>query len=227
MTAPERAWLGRIPYLEALEAQRARREAVIEGRAPEALWALEHDPVITTGRRLPEGLPSAEALEDGGISLVRTERGGLATWHGPGQLVVYVIVDAVRRGLGAKRLVEALEQAVIDWLGARGLRATRREGHPGVWVGSRTSPAGLDKICAIGLHFRRGVSMHGLALNLRPDLGAYRLFTPCGVTDAGVTSLSAEAGSSPSPEESAADVLNTVLDAIERASGVDDRGALE
>ena len=87
----ERAWL---PYLEALERQRARREQILEGQAPEALWALEHDPVITTGRRLPEDLPSEEALLAAGVTLARTERGGRATWHGPGQLVIYALIDA-------------------------------------------------------------------------------------------------------------------------------------
>ncbi len=217
----ELAWLGRVPYREALERQRARREAVLAGEAPEALWALEHDPVVTTGRRPPAGLPDAAWLAARGVELVSTERGGLATWHGPGQLVVYAIIDAGARGMGPRVLVGALEQGLIDWLGARGQAATRREGYPGVWVPSARSPAGLDKIAAIGLHFRRGVSMHGLALNLRPDLSAYGLIVPCGITDASVTSLARqdpEAEAAPSPEVAAASVLSAVRARILEAS---------
>lgn len=220
----ERAWLGRLPYLVALERQRARREEVLAGQAPEALWALEHDPVITTGRRAPDDLPSAEALAARGVALVQTERGGLATWHGPGQLVIYVIIDAAGRGIGVKGTVSALEQAVIRWLGARGVAATLREGFPGVWVPSPTSACGLDKICAIGLHFRRGVSMHGLALNLRPSLDGFGLFTPCGVRDGGVTSLLALTGDAPHPEEAANDVLVAVSNALRVEEGLTTAG---
>ena len=223
----ERAWLGRLPYLEALEAQRARRDAIVEGRAHEALWALEHDPVITTGRRPPAGLPDEAALTAQGVALVHTERGGLATWHGPGQLVIYALIDAAGRGLGVKGLVEALEGAVIAWAEAQGVAATRREGFPGVWAPSTSAPAGLDKLCAVGLHFRRGVSMHGLALNLRPSLDAFKLFTPCGVSDAGVTSLLALTGEAPTPREAAFDVMNAIAARIERAQGVDAGGAPE
>ncbi len=204
------SWRGRLPYREALDAQRERREAVLEGRASEVLWALEHDPVITTGRRAAAGLPDKAALAARGIDLVETERGGLATWHGPGQLVLYAIIDAARRGLGARGLVTALEQGLIDWLSARDLPATRRPGFPGVWLPSPQSSCGLAKIAAVGLHFRRGVSIHGLALNLAPDLSAYALFVPCGITDAAVTSLAAHEAAPPSPEEAAPSVLRAV-----------------
>lgn len=215
----ERAWLGRLPYPDALHLQRERRERILAGQAPEALWALEHDPVITTGRRDPEDLPSEAALQAAGVALVRTERGGLATWHGPGQLVIYALIDAAGRGLGVRRTVDALQEAVIRWLRDQGVAAGPREGHPGVWAPSARSPAGVDKICAIGLHFRRGVSIHGLALNLLPDLSAFRLFTPCGVHDAGVTSLLALRGASPTPEEAADELLFAVSDALDAATG--------
>lgn len=218
MSGLELAWLGRLPYAEALEMQRRRREAVLAGEAAEALWALEHDPVVTTGRRAAAGLPDAAWLAARGVELVVTERGGLATFHGPGQLVVYAIVDAGRRGLGPRRLVEALEQGVIDWLGARGLAAGRREGYPGVWVPSPASPAGLDKIAAVGLHFRRGVSMHGLALNLRTDLRGFSLIVPCGITDASVTRLAEHDPQAPSPEQAAPAVLDAIRGHLLRAS---------
>jgi lipoate-protein ligase B len=192
----EIAWLGRVAYARALDLQRGRRDLVIAGRAPEALWLLEHDAVVTVGRRPAPGVPDAATLAARGIAFHETERGGLATWHGPGQLVVYAIVDAWGRGLGVRGLVRALEQGAIDWLGDQGVDSGRREGFPGVWTRQ-------GKVCAVGLHVRRGVSMHGLALNLDPDLDAFALFPPCGLTAHDVTSMERVAGRAPSPAEAA------------------------
>jgi len=188
-------WLGALPYAEALARQRERRAAVLAGEAPEALWLLEHDPpVVTVGRRPAPGNPTAEALSADGIDFHRTERGGLATWHGPGQLVAYFIVDVFKRRLGVKGMVAAVEDGVICWLAEQGVGASRRAGYPGVWVGK-------GKICALGFHFRRGVSMHGIALNLCPDLdaGFGRIF-PCGIDDGGVTSLERVTGQRLTPD---------------------------
>ena len=196
-------WRGRLPYAQALHEQRARRERILAGEAAEELWLLEHDRVITIGRRGAEGLAPPEVLEARGIPVVRTERGGLATWHGPGQLVAYLLVDAHGRGWGVRRFVHAVEQALIDWLGGLGVGASRREGLPGVWVGR-------DKIAALGLHFRRGVTLHGLAVNLQADLSDYSLFVPCGVTDGGVTSL-ARAGGPRLEVQAAAALLGPIL----------------
>ena len=176
------------------------------------VWLLEHDPpVVTVGRREAPGTPGEEALAAVGTQRFAVERGGLATWHGPGQLVAWLVVDAPRRGLGVRTFVEALESAVIGWLATRGVAAHRRTGHPGVWVGR-------DKICAVGLHFRRGVSMHGIALNLRPDLGGFGLIVPCGITDGGVTSLLALRGASPSPKEAAPEVAGVIIEELNAAS---------
>lgn len=185
-------WLGRVDYASAHRMQRAHREAVIAGRAKNALWMLEHDPVITTGRRVAADVPSQRQLVPHGIRLVSTERGGLATYHGPGQLVGYLIADIQSVGQTVKGTVWAVEQGVIDWLRSMGVDAGRRSEYPGVWVGT-------DKICAVGMHFRRGVSMHGFALNLTTDLGDFRHITPCGITDGGVTSMSVVAGTSLDP----------------------------
>ncbi len=205
------AWLGRVPYADALVAQRARRAAVITGEAPEILWLLEHDPVITTGRRDVGALPDAETLAAHGVALFHTERGGLATWHGPGQLVGYLIVDLPSRGLKVRRVVAAVEQGVIDWLSARGVAASRRAGYPGVWVGR-------DKICAVGMHFSRGVSMHGFALNLTNELTGYRWIVPCGIVDGGVTRLVALQADAPTPEFAWEGVAGAIRAALERAS---------
>lgn len=196
-------WVGLVPYLEMLERQRARREAVIEGREPEVLWLVEHPPVVTLGRRGG----AADLASAAGVEVVATERGGLATWHGPGQLVGYPIVDAGRRGWAVKGVVAGIEEGLISWLAGRGVAAGRREGWPGVWVGT-------DKIAALGLHFRRGVSLHGFALNL--DLGpeAFRGIVPCGVSDGGVTCLRELTGVTLRPAEVAEEVGRAVLDAI-------------
>lgn len=209
MRPPTWSWLGRVPYGEALRRQRARRAAVLAGEAAEAVWLLEHPSTITTGRRAAPGTASPAELAAAGVDYHRTERGGLATWHGPGQLVAYLLVDIDRRGGGVRRLVGRLEDAVIGWLAARGIAAGRRGGLPGVWVRG-------DKICALGLHVHRGVTMHGIALNLDPDLSGYGLIVPCGVTDGGVTSVAEIIGAAPTPAEAAPSLAAALQGAVTR-----------
>ena len=144
---------------------------MISGESPEALWLLEHDPVITTGRRRVPDLMSPKELAARGVDFHRTERGGLATYHGPGQLVAYAIVDCWSRGIGARGAVHAMEQGVINWLREFSLPAERRDGFPGVWING-------DKICAVGMHFKRGVSIHGLGLNLSKGLQGFEADHP-------------------------------------------------
>jgi lipoate-protein ligase B len=196
VSAPAWAWRGRLPYGRALEEQRRHREALRRGEAAEAIWLLEHPPVVTTGRRRPADLPSAETLAAEGVELHATERGGLSTWHGPGQLVAYLLIDAGGRGLGPRSLVPLIEEAVIDWLADIGVEAGRRAPHPGVWVGR-------EKLCAIGLHYSRGYTLHGLALNLDPDLRGFALIVPCGIQDGAVGSVAGVLGAAPAPEEAA------------------------
>ena len=191
-------WLGRLSYRWAWRLQHLRRQAVIEGRAPEAFWLLTHDPVITTGRRPVADLPTH-------LEVVRTERGGLATYHGPGQLIGYLILDVGRRNTKVKGTICAVEAGIIRWLETRGVLASRRPGYPGIWVGR-------DKICAVGMHFRRGVSMHGFALNLTVDLRGFDSIVPCGITDGGVTSLAAICGEAPEPRHVADEVGRCLVD---------------
>jgi lipoyl(octanoyl) transferase len=157
--------------------------------------------VITTGRRAVDGLPHD------GIEIVHTERGGLATWHGPGQLVGYILVNIRARGGSVKGTVCAVEEAVIRWLGDQGVQAMRRTGYPGVWVGHA-------KLCAVGMHFRRGVSMHGFALNLCPDLRVYDRFVPCGIVDGSVTSLQALQHRAIPPHQAADQVGRHLVDTL-------------
>lgn len=194
-------WRGRLGYSPALAEQRARREARIAGAVGDVLWLLEHDPVVTTGRR------AVEALGRVTVPIVETERGGLATFHGPGQLVGYLIADVTTHGQGVKSTIAAVEEGLIRWLARRGIAAGRAAGRPGVWVGG-------DKVAAIGMHFRRGVSMHGFALNLTVDLRHFDEFVPCGLADAGVTSVARLAGDCPTPEQAWESVADDVIAAL-------------
>lgn len=207
--------LGHVPYLETWERMKAfvdRRDAA----TPDELWLLEHDAVYTLGLA---GDPR-HVLNPAGIPVVKTDRGGQVTWHGPGQLVAYVLLDMKRRGLGPRELVRLLEEAVIRTLAQLGIVASRRAGAPGVYVG----PA---KIASLGLRIRRGCSYHGLALNVAPDLAAFRGINPCGYEGLAVTSL-AELGVSrglPDVASELAQALVALLDAGTVAAAMAGRAA--
>lgn len=164
--------LGRAPYLETLQAMREFTATRTEETADE-LWLLEHPPVYTLGQGA-EHEPLA-----GGIPLVKADRGGDITYHGPGQLVVYTLVDLARRGIKVKQFVTLLEQAVIDLLGGRG---ERKAGAPGVYVDAA-------KIAALGIRVRRGRAYHGLSLNVDMDLSPFGAIDPCGYPGLPVTQL--------------------------------------
>lgn len=205
---PRWRWLGLVPYRSALERQRAHREALLAGEVRSELWLLEHPPVVTEGRRPPPIPTPVELLAQHGIDFERTERGGLATYHGPGQLVGYLIADISLLGLGIKATVAALEQGLMDWLAGHGVRAHRRPEYPGVWVGQ-------GKIGAVGLHFHRKVSMHGFALNLTTPLEPFGLIVPCGIHDGSVTTLAQLLGpGAPTPAVAAPTVAAAVLSAL-------------
>jgi lipoyl(octanoyl) transferase len=180
-------WLGRVPFPVANQAQRDRRAAILAGRAASEIWLLEHEPVYTTGLR---GDPALDGRELPAPRFA-IDRGGLTTWHGPGQLVAWPVVDVAGRGGSVKGTVHAMESAVIATLGALGVSAHTRPGLPGVWTTA-------GKIGAVGVHFRRGVVNHGLALNLDPDLSWFDAITPCGLPDP-VTSVARILGEAPTP----------------------------
>jgi lipoate-protein ligase B len=193
-----------VPYAEAHAAQRARRTAVEGGREPEALFLLEHAPVITLGRSAQAShvLASREALEGLGVAVAETDRGGDVTYHGPGQLVAYPIIDLELRGLTITRYLRLLEGAVIDTLADFGVKGERLDGYTGVWVGGA-------KVAAIGVAIHRGVTFHGAAINVCPDMTQWRLIVPCGIADKPVTSLQQLLPEAPSTE--------SVADAFARA----------
>lgn len=192
-------WLARIGYREAWAVQKRLVDDRVAERIGDTLLLLEHPPVLTLGRQADEGHVRATAadLAARGIELIRVERGGEVTYHGPGQLVAYPIVVLTRRGILVRPFVRALENAMIDTCRALGVEADRRDGHPGCWV----DPSGPQprKIGALGLRIERGVSYHGIALNVDLDLADFGLIDPCGSPDVVSTSIAVELGR---PEES-------------------------
>ncbi len=186
--APEwRITPGLTDYAEAVGAMERRVEAIRAGALGELIWLVEHPPVYTAGT----SADPAELLDPRGIPVHRTGRGGRFTYHGPGQRVVYVMLDLRRRGQDVRRFVHSLEQWVVLALAAFGVRGERREGRVGIWVDRGNG--GEDKIAAIGVRVRGWVTFHGLAINLDPDLAAFGGIVPCGVSGPkfGVTSLRA------------------------------------
>lgn len=170
--------LGMQAYAASFEAMR-RFTQERDDRTVDECWLVQHPPVYTLGRNAKHGAPAA-----GEIPHVQTDRGGDITYHGPGQGVVYVLLDLQRRGCGVKALVHALEQSAIDYLGTHGIDAGRRRGAPGVYVDGA-------KVAALGLRITRGCSYHGLALNVDMDLTPFAAIAPCGYPDLRVTQLSA------------------------------------
>ena len=169
--------LGRQPYLPVWQAM-SRFTDMRDASAPDQLWLVEHDPVFTQGRAgKPEHL-----LMPGDIPVVASDRGGQVTYHGPGQVVLYPLLDVRRRGLGVRELVTLLENAVIDLLAHHGVAARARPDAPGVYVAD-------DKIASLGLRIRRGCSFHGVALNVDMDLSPFARINPCGYAGLKMTQL--------------------------------------
>jgi lipoyl(octanoyl) transferase len=178
---------GLVPYPEAEAAMEARASAIADGAAGELVWLLEHPPLYTAG----VSAKPADLLDPRRFPVFRSGRGGQFTYHGPGQRVVYVMLDLSARGRDVHAFVGALQAWIIEALARLGVRGDLREGRVGVWV-ERPGPGGgarEDKVAAIGVKLRRWVSFHGLSLNVDPDLEHFGGIVPCGVTAHGVTSL--------------------------------------
>src|SRR5881296_2129267 len=180
--------LGRVPYREAWDLQRSLAAAVSQGAIPDTVLLLEHPPVITLGRRADE---SELHVPDGAeVEVVETDRGGKSTYHGPGQLVCYPILDLKRHGRDVKQYVRNLEEALIGTVAPFGLTAERIEGLTGVWL---TPPP--RKLASIGVHVSRWVTTHGYALNVDLDPAPFTdWITACGLEDAAFTTLARELG---------------------------------
>lgn len=182
-----------VPYADAYCMQIERRDAVLDGELPEALYFLEHTPVITMGRKAKEEhlLAKRDQLVRMGIDVYEADRGGDVTYHGPGQLTAYPILNLKARGLAIRTYLRMIEDILIDTLAEYDITAKRIYGLTGVWVNN-------EKIAAIGVGARRWVSYHGLALNVDPNMQHFTHIIPCGIADKPVTSLKAVLGEAPS-----------------------------
>jgi lipoyl(octanoyl) transferase len=175
-----------VGYSDAVRAMQARAAAIAAGQAPELVWLLEHPALYTAGTSARDD----EVLEPSRLPLYRTGRGGRVTYHGPGQRIAYVMLDLKRRGGDVRAFVMALENWVIATLAELGVIGEVRHGRVGVWVGRPDKGEGVeDKVAAIGLRVSKGVTLHGISLNVAPDLSYYAGIVPCGIADHGVTSL--------------------------------------
>jgi lipoyl(octanoyl) transferase len=212
--------LDRVPYQEAWDLQRALAGAVSQGAIPDTVIFLEHPPVVTLGRRTDEQElhvpPGAE------VEVVETDRGGKSTYHGPGQLVCYPILDLNRHGKDVKKYVRDLEEALIRTLTPLGIEATRLDGLTGVWL--QRPPR---KIASIGVHISRWVTTHGYALNVDLDPAPFtEWITACGLEDAAFTTIARELGRTVTVEEvrplaqtALAEVFDLVLDPLPAEDG--------
>jgi lipoyl(octanoyl) transferase len=191
-----------VPYVEALELQRATHRAVVDGDSPDTVMFLEHPSVYTAGKRTQEH----ERPTDG-TPVIDVDRGGKITWHGPGQLVGYPIVR-LSEPIDVVGYVRRLEGILIDALARFGVEADRVEGRSGVWM------RGTDKIAAIGIRVSQGVTMHGFSLNCNNSFDAYDKIVACGLTDAGVTSISRELGRTVTTEQAVPVVQAAFIDSM-------------
>jgi lipoate-protein ligase B len=184
---------GRLGYNEALVMQASLAESRAAGNVPDTILILEHDPVITLGTNKASNMlrKRPDIIEAAGVRIVESGRGGGATAHNPGQLVCYPVLGLRSRGLGPSEYIRALESAGIDFLRLLGVTAGQRKGLPGLWAGG-------EKIASVGVRITRGVSLHGMALNICNDLGIFDLIVPCGLSDVRMTSVMKVTGRIPS-----------------------------
>jgi lipoate-protein ligase B len=195
--------LGTIDYKKAFEFQKRCTEARAEGKIQDLLILLEHPPVFTLSRSTEPGhlLTTFSNLQERGITVAYTNRGGDITYHGPGQLVGYAIIDLKKRGRDLHQYVRDLEQVILDTLAYWGINASRIADHPGVWVDN-------EKIAAIGIAVnRQWITMHGFSLNIDPCLEHFSLIVPCGIRDRGVTSMKRILGEDVDPERLKIDII--------------------
>ena len=213
--------LGLVPYAEALELQRALAGAVSQGAIPDTVLFLEHPPVITLGRRTEPG--ELHVPPDADVEICETDRGGKSTYHAPGQLVCYPILDLERHGQDVKKYCRDLEEALIRTMQPLGIAATRIEGLTGIWL--ERPPR---KIASIGVHISKWITTHGYALNVDLDLTPFtRWITACGLEDASFTTIARELGRPVSVDEvrpfaaaAFAEVLDLELEELPAEDGI-------
>ena len=179
--------MGLTSYLEAVSAMQKAHKEIAEGTSDEMIWMLEHPPVYTGGTSAKDN----DLINTGAIPTHFTGRGGQWTYHGPGQRVYWLMLDLSKRDKDVRKYVYYLEAWIIDILASFSIEGLRRVGLPGVWVRRAyiNQPRRMDKIAAVGVRISKWVTMHGVAINLDPDLRAFEGIVPCGITDGGVTSF--------------------------------------
>ncbi len=189
-----------MPVFQAMQSFTAQRTP----QTPDALWLTEHEPVFTQG----QAGRAEHLIAPGDIEVVQSDRGGQVTYHGPGQLVVYLMVDVRRARLTPRALVSAIEESIIELLASHGIHAANRSDAPGVYVDGA-------KVASLGLRIRRGCSYHGLALNVRMDLEPFGRINPCGLIDVRVTQL-ADLGGPASVDEVKAPLIEQLTRRLEK-----------
>ena len=219
------AWLGTIEYGSALDLQRTLLDRRKSGEIPDSLLFLEHDHVVTLGRRADDShlVTNRSELKTAGVEIFETDRGGEATYHGPGQLVGYPIIDVRVAKLGPVTYVRMLEKSIVETLAEYGVDAHLVDGETGVWVDGipnekrdpQTNPVG-KKIAAIGVRISGGVTMHGFALNVSTDLSYFQHIIPCGMPDLPFTSIELELGESADVRECATSISRKLSDNLQR-----------
>ncbi len=189
MSRPTLPWsyLGLKPYQQAWDLQNSVREGILAGKKNGHLFLLQHPPTLTLGRgeKGTNLSSSPDSLQSAGFDVTQTNRGGQVTYHGPGQLIFYPVIHLRDFNLGVKQFVHHLEEIMIDFLARFDLDATRHPDYPGAWVDEK-------KIGSIGIHVRKQVTTHGLALNIQTDLGHFAHITPCGIAGVKMTSMAAQ-----------------------------------
>ncbi|WP_308909517.1 lipoyl(octanoyl) transferase LipB [Pseudokordiimonas caeni] len=186
MPLPETEWLiadGLVDYPDALAFMEARVRAIRQGTAGELVWLVEHPPLYTAGT----SADPSDLIDPDRFPVYDAGRGGQYTYHGPGQRVVYFMLDLTKRGKDVRRFVHGLEELIIGTLASFNVKGERREGRVGVWV--ERGQGREDKIAAIGVRVRQWVTFHGIAINVEPDLSHFGGIIPCGIAEHGVTSL--------------------------------------
>lgn len=201
-------WLGRVDYATAWQAM-LDFTTTRNAQTPDELWVCEHPPVYTLG----QAGKSEHLLFDNGIPLIKIDRGGQITYHGPGQVVIYLLLDLARRDLKVRTLVSRIEQAIIDALGENGVAAQRLEGAPGVYVEQK---GGIAKVAALGLRVRKNGCYHGLSLNVDMDLSPFSAINPCGYAGMAVTQTR-DLGMPLSPAQLAQVLVSHLIQQLESA----------
>lgn len=175
-----------VPYPDAVAEMERIVADIRDGKSPETIWLLEHPPIYTAGT----SAKAEDLLNPGKFPVYQTGRGGQYTYHGPGQRVIYLMLDLTRRGRDVRRFVCQIERWIIETLDHLGVKGHTREGRTGIWVTRpEKGPQAEDKIAAIGIRVRRWVTFHGVSVNIAPDLSHYDGIVACGISDQGVTSL--------------------------------------